>query len=160
MTLRLFRNSLLACLASLCVISGVEAKPSAATVGQPAGGQPSQVQQTRLGALELENGYPSKATAAKLYDEIDFQRATQAYLWALPAVGFKALYDAQAQTFGARNGDVVLYQTLEDKAGMSPSRHCGPPAPSTGSRPPRARAGSPTSASTDRARPTSARPGS
>ena len=52
---------------------------------------------TRLGSLELENGYPTKATAAKLYDELDLQRATQAYLWALPAVGFKALYDAQAQ---------------------------------------------------------------
>ena len=66
---------------------------------------------TRLGDLTLENGYPSRATAARLYDELDFQRATQAYLWALPAVGFKALYDAQAKTFGARNGDVVLYQT-------------------------------------------------
>jgi len=71
-----------------------------------------------LGPLELVNGYPTAATARKLYDELDFQRATQAYLWALPAVGFKALYDAQSKTFGARNGDVVLYQTLQDKAGM------------------------------------------
>lgn len=55
---------------------------------------------------------------SQLYDELDFQRATQAFLWALPAVGFKTLYDAQAKTFGARNGDVVLYQTLKDKAGM------------------------------------------
>jgi len=73
---------------------------------------------TRLGALELENGYPTKATARKLYDELDLQRATQAYLWALPAVGFKALYDAQAKTMGVRNGDVLLYRTLQDKAGM------------------------------------------
>jgi hypothetical protein len=73
---------------------------------------------TRLGALELENGYPTKATARKLYDELDLQRATQSYLWALPAVGFKALYDAQAKTMGVRNGDVLLYRTLQDKAGM------------------------------------------
>ncbi|MFN6131643.1 MAG: hypothetical protein ACK46L_01810, partial [Synechococcaceae cyanobacterium] len=118
MTSRLFRNSLIASLASLCVISAAHAKPSATSVLQQEGIQSSRLQQTRLGALELENGYPSKATAAKLYDELDFQRATQAYLWALPAVGFKALYDAQAKTFGARNGDVVLYQTLKDKAGM------------------------------------------
>ncbi len=106
--LNLFRKSLIASLASISFFSGVQAK------------QPTEadVQQTRLGVLQLENGYPSKATAAKLYDELDFQRATQAYLWALPAVGFKALYDAQAKTFGARNGDVVLYQTLKDKAGM------------------------------------------
>ena len=49
-----------------------------------------------LGRLELENGYPSAATSRKLYDALDLQRATQGYLWALPAVGFKALYDAQA----------------------------------------------------------------
>jgi hypothetical protein len=35
-----------------------------------------------------------------------------------PALGFKALYDAQAKTMGVRNGDVLLYRTLQDKAGM------------------------------------------
>jgi hypothetical protein len=73
---------------------------------------------TRLGRLDLQNGYPTAPTARKLYDELDLQRATQAYLWALPAVGFKALYDAQAKTMGVRNGDVLLYRTLKDKAGM------------------------------------------
>lgn len=73
---------------------------------------------TRLGALDFENGYPSTATAARLYDEMDFQRATQAYIWALPAIGFKALYDAQAKTLGTKNGDVLMYQDLKDKAGM------------------------------------------
>jgi hypothetical protein len=73
---------------------------------------------TRLGPLVLENGYPTKATAAKLYDELDFQRATQAYLWALPAIGFKALYDAQRRSLGTANGEVLLFQNLKDKAGM------------------------------------------
>ncbi|MFM9088254.1 MAG: DUF1254 domain-containing protein, partial [Cyanobium sp.] len=108
MKLHHLRTALITSLTSLCFISGAEAKPRAA----PA------IQHTRIGALELENGYPSKATAERHYDELDVQRATQAYLWALPAVGFKALYDAQAKTFGARNGDVVLCQTLKDKAGM------------------------------------------
>ncbi len=78
----------------------------------------SQTVETRLGDLTLQNGYPSAETAQKLYDEMDFQRATQAYIWALPAVGFKSLYDAQTKVFGAKNGDVVLFQTLKDKAGM------------------------------------------
>jgi hypothetical protein len=76
------------------------------------------VETPRLGPLELQNGYPTATTARKLYDELDLQRATQSYLWALPAVGFKALYDAQAKTMGVRNGDVLLYRTLQDKAGM------------------------------------------
>ena len=74
--------------------------------------------QTRLGPLTMQQGYPTKETSNRLYDEMDFQRATQAYLWALPAVGFKALMDANFNTFGARPGDIVLYQDLKDKAGM------------------------------------------
>lgn len=34
----------------------------------------------QLGLLELQKGYPSAATARKIYDELDLQRATQAHL--------------------------------------------------------------------------------
>lgn len=73
---------------------------------------------SRIGDLVIDNGYPVPATAALLYETMDFHRATQAYLWALPAVGFKALYDAQRKTLGTKNGDVLLYRDLADKAGM------------------------------------------
>ena len=42
---------------------------------------------THIGKLTFESGYPSKETVSKLYDEMDFQRASQAYLWGIPAVG-------------------------------------------------------------------------
>ena len=42
---------------------------------------------TRVGNLEFQGSYPTDATIEKLYDERDFQRATQAYIWALPIVG-------------------------------------------------------------------------
>ena len=89
-----------------------------ASAAGPASASDVQTVPTRLGDLTLENGYPSRETAKRLYDEMDFQRATQAYLWALPAVGFKALYDAQAKTLGAANGDIMFYRDLADKAGM------------------------------------------
>ena len=79
---------------------------------------PAQSVDTRIGKLELSAGYPTKATTEKLFDEMDFQRATQAYIWALPAVGFHGLHLAHLNTFGAKDGDVVLYQGLKDKAGM------------------------------------------
>jgi hypothetical protein len=41
----------------------------------------------RIGKLDFELGVPTQETAAKLYDELDFQRAVQCYLWALPIVG-------------------------------------------------------------------------
>ena len=43
---------------------------------------------SRLGPLGFEGGYPAPETIAKLYDELDFQRAVQAYLWAVPLVSF------------------------------------------------------------------------
>src|SRR5262245_62078843 len=79
---------------------------------------PAQTVDTRIGKLELQAGYPSKAIVEKLYDEMDFQRATQAFIWALPAVGFYGLHLAHKNTFGAKDGEVVLYQTLKDKTGM------------------------------------------
>src|SRR5580704_4037458 len=50
--------------------------------------------ETRVGTLEFTHefadGYPTDSTIQKLYDERDFQRACQAYLWSLPAVAFTA----------------------------------------------------------------------
>lgn len=71
-----------------------------------------------MGKLQIENGYLSQATLKTIYDEMDFQRATQAYLWALPAVGFHGLHPAQLHVFGVQDGEIVQYQTLKDKAGM------------------------------------------
>ena len=34
---------------------------------------------TRIGTLNFERGYPTAETAQKLYDEMDFQRAVQAF---------------------------------------------------------------------------------
>ena len=51
-----------------------------------------QTVETRIGTLsfthDFANGYPTKATVEKLYDERDFQCACQAYLLALPIVSF------------------------------------------------------------------------
>jgi hypothetical protein len=48
----------------------------------------AQVIDTRIGKIETINGFPTAEAAKKIFDESGFQRATQAYLWALPAVNF------------------------------------------------------------------------
>jgi hypothetical protein len=72
---------------------------------------------TRIGQLAFTHpfaeGYPTLPTAAKLYDEMDFQRACQAYLWSLPIVGFAEWQRAHEKDFGAGNGDIVSYKTYE-----------------------------------------------
>jgi hypothetical protein len=68
----------------------------------------SQKIETRIGTLEFThdfaNGYPTDATIEKLYDERDFQRACQAYLWSLPAVSFASWQRGITQQLGAKNG--------------------------------------------------------
>jgi hypothetical protein len=64
--------------------------------------------ETRIGRLEFThdfaNGYPTDATVEKLYDERDFQRACQAYLWSLPAVAFTSFQRGLTKELGAGNG--------------------------------------------------------
>lgn len=81
-----------------------------------------QIIETRIGTLsfthDFANGYPTKETVEKLYDERDFQRACQAYLWALPIVSFAEWQHEGQSVFGASDTDVVLYTTYADKLGI------------------------------------------
>jgi hypothetical protein len=78
----------------------------------------SGIVESRLGKIELKNGYPTDATAKKLYDDIDFQRACQAYLWALPLMGFQEWQREHRETFGTGNLDYVDYFNFTDKLGL------------------------------------------
>jgi hypothetical protein len=77
---------------------------------------------TRAGELEFthdfENGYPTDETVRKLYDEMDFQRACQAYLWGLPLVSIAQWQYEHEHNFGAGNGDFVIYTSYTDKLGI------------------------------------------
>jgi hypothetical protein len=81
-----------------------------------------QALETRFGTLEFThdfaNGYPTAATIDQLYDERDFQRACQAYLWSLPAVAFTAWQRGTNQQLGARNGQVVAILSYEARRGI------------------------------------------
>jgi hypothetical protein len=82
----------------------------------------SQTVDTRIGRLlfthDFANGYPTKETVEKLYDELDFQRACQAYLWGLGPVSLLEWEREAAQKFGARNCDLVAYTTYQHKLGI------------------------------------------
>lgn len=76
------------------------------------------VLQTRIGELEFTKGYPSNKTIKKLYNELDFQRAVQAYLWGLPMVEMAEWQKAQKDVFQAGTNDFVTYQTFSEKLGI------------------------------------------
>ena len=69
---------------------------------------------TRIGKLEFQKGYPSEATVKTLYNELDFQRACQAYIWGLPAVASMHLAGTYQSSFGATYGDLLSLTTYDD----------------------------------------------
>jgi hypothetical protein len=78
--------------------------------------------QTRIGELKFthafEHGYPTDETVKKLYDEMDFQRACQAYLWGLPLVSITEWEKEYKEVHGAKDLDFVLYTTYKEKLGI------------------------------------------
>ncbi len=73
---------------------------------------PDQVD-TRLGTLRFFGGFPDAATADTLFDNLDFERAVQAYLLALPVVSQAANRDASL-TAGPANATVPIWETGVD----------------------------------------------
>ena len=65
---------------------------------------------THIGKLDFELGVPTSETAARLYDEMDFQRAVQCYLWGLPTVGMEELKQGIQRDTGVRNGDMAIFE--------------------------------------------------
>lgn len=74
--------------------------------------------ETRVGKLSFESGYPTQETVTKLYDAMDFQRASQAYLWGLPAVGLNEWRKAHFDIFKAKNGEMLSYLDFTEKLGI------------------------------------------
>lgn len=52
---------------------------------------PATVESKWLGTLNFKDGYPTDETTQRLYDELDFQRATQAFLRNFPALSMYGL---------------------------------------------------------------------
>lgn len=74
--------------------------------------------ETRVGKLRFESGYPTQETVTTLYDVMDFQRASQAYLWGLPAVGLNEWRKAHFDIFKAKNGEMLSYLDFTEKLGI------------------------------------------
>src|SRR5665647_1505191 len=81
---------------------------------------------SRIGSLDFEGGYPTEESLVRIYDELDFQRAVQTYLWAIPLVSFAQWQEQHEQVFGAEDGDLVFYVSYRDKLGLLTSNATTP----------------------------------
>ena len=73
---------------------------------------------TRLGKMTFENGFPSEETTRNLFDEMDYQRAVQAYLWAYPAVSFESIRLETKNTLGTDLNDMIIADNYADPKGL------------------------------------------
>ncbi|CAK6690341.1 hypothetical protein BBFGKLBO_00799 [Synechococcus sp. CBW1107] len=69
--------------------------------------------ETRLGTLRFQGGVPDASTTDRLLDNLDFQRAVQAYLLGLPPVNQLANRSA-ILTLGPANRTVPIWEQLVD----------------------------------------------
>ena len=103
-------------IAALSVAAGcrqAEAPPPA-PASAPAVSTTSDDVQTRIGVMNFERGYPTAETARKLFDELDYQRAVQAYLWGYPAVSFESIRIATKRDLNGELNDMFIADKFAD----------------------------------------------
>ena len=73
---------------------------------------------TRFGKLEFPDGYPTKETAQKVYDELDLQRATQLFLDMYPALSMRGMMIGSVRDYGNKDSShiAVTADRLDSKA--------------------------------------------
>jgi hypothetical protein len=91
---------------------------------------------TRLGTLNFFDGFPDDATVEKLYDNLDFQRAVQAYLLALAPVNQLANRKGIAE-LGPPNVTVPIFEDRMDSKSLFLTPNNNTPVHLVLARPPR-----------------------
>jgi hypothetical protein len=74
---------------------------------------------TPIGDIELRHSYFDDDATRRLFDEMDYQRACQAYVWSTPLVSIAAWRDAQTTGYGVTGEtDFVVFDSLKEKRGI------------------------------------------
>ena len=111
-----------------------ESSKGTGTAGNPATGTPTsasgvplekatlhgnEVIATPIGDITLTNTYFDGDASTRLYDEMDYQRATQSYLWSTPLVSTATWRDEMAKAYGVTGEtDFVVLRSLKEKRGI------------------------------------------
>ena len=74
---------------------------------------------TPVGEIKLVDSYFNDDASKRLFDEMDYQRAAQSYIWSLPLVSTATWRDTQNQAFGVtKPTDFVVLETVREKSGI------------------------------------------
>lgn len=74
---------------------------------------------TPHGIIELQDNYPTDVSSKLLFDTMDLQRASQAYIWSTPLVSFATWRDQQNEHYGPNTrGTFAVYSSYQEKKGV------------------------------------------
>jgi hypothetical protein len=74
---------------------------------------------TPYGNIEMEHNYITDEGSTILFDAMDLQRASQAYIWSTPLVGFITWRDEQNRIYETNNrGEFAVFETFTEKLGV------------------------------------------
>ena len=62
-----------------------------------------------LAQVSMDGELPRREDLGLVFDELDYQMACQAYLWALPLVSYAQWQNQHREVFGATSYDLVHY---------------------------------------------------
>jgi hypothetical protein len=79
------------------------------TTDIPAGVVTEDVRETRLGALEFIDGFPTDETAQKVWDQLDFQRAVEVMIMTTPAASLSGFRRA-IREWGPDNETMIIWE--------------------------------------------------
>ena len=79
--------------------------------------------ESRLGTLEFDDGAPSEATAALLYDHLDFVRGVEAFLGALPGASLAAVRRGYL-SMGIEDNSFSFFPELMESASVFLTANC------------------------------------
>ena len=74
--------------------------------------------EARVGAVEFDRGLPTQKGIDQLFEIQDFQRATQLYQWAIPAIGVMGWHRASIANGKTGETDWVLYDDYVARQGI------------------------------------------
>ena len=103
-------------LAATVFTGGNEAAAQAGAPISPAISTPDKVE-SRLGTFEFKDGAPSAATAAKIYDHVDYTHAYNAFVNTMQGVSIAALRMGMA-SIGVKDNEVLVFSELMDSKSL------------------------------------------
>lgn len=71
---------------------------------------------THIGELTFDHGIPTEKTSEKLYYEMDYHRAVQTYMWALPIVGQAQWRQSYLDLYDMKPNQMVYMTQFNDRS--------------------------------------------